>query len=367
LKVAIVHDWLTVLSGAESVLACLLKLFPDSQVFTIVNFLSEKDQIHLGNPKINTSFIQKLPFAKTHYRIYLPIMPIAIEQLDLSGYDLIISSSHAVAKGVLIGPDQHHVCLCYSPMRYAWDLQHQYIRETQPNRVKNIFMRYFLHKLRIWDSRTAASVDEFVAISNYIGRRISKCYRRTSTTIYPPVDTEYYEYSDLPREDFYVTASRFVPYKKIDLIAKSFAQMPDKRLFIAGTGPDQEKIRTICAKAPNITLLGYVEQPKLLELLQNAKAFVFAAEEDFGIAPLEAQACGTPVIAYGRGGALETVKEGETGIFFGEQTEQSICNAVHKFENIAIDSLACRNNSERFSESCFLESFSSLVSSVTTS
>jgi glycosyltransferase involved in cell wall biosynthesis len=353
MKVAIIHDWLVTYAGAEKVLEQLLKLYPQADIFTIVDFLPEKDKTFLDEHKITTSFIQKLPFAKTKYRNYLPLMPLAIEQFDLSAYDLVISSSHAVAKGVIVTPSQKHICYIHSPMRYAWDLQHQYLQESKLDKgLKGLFVKYLLHKMRLWDARTANGVDEFIANSHYIAKRVWRVYRRESTVIYPPVDVQAFEMYE-KKEDYYFTASRMVPYKKIDLIVEAFAHMPDKKLIVIGDGPDMAKIK---AKAvSNVILMGYQPFSVLKETMQKAKAFVFAAEEDFGIAPVEAQACGTPVIAFGKGGALETVIDGKTGVFFNEQTIESLTEAVQRFESMAFDISDIRANALRFSNERFLE------------
>jgi glycosyltransferase involved in cell wall biosynthesis len=290
-------------------------------------------------------------------------MPLWVEQFDLSGYDLVISSSHAVAKGVLTGPDQLHLCYIYSPMRYAWDLQHQYLRETGKGRgLRGWMVRYMLHRLRLWDARTAAGVDRFVAISHFVGRRVAKAYRRESEVIYPPVDVEAFRLCE-GKEDFYLTASRMVPYKRIDLIVDAFRRLPDKRLVVIGDGPELKKIRALAGS--NVTLLGYQPSHVLADYLQRAKAFIFAAEEDFGIAPLEAQASGTPVIAYGKGGALETIRgPGDpqpTGVFFQEQSVEGLCLAIRDFETLEIRPSACRENALRFNEDRFKAEFLALV------
>jgi Glycosyl transferases group 1 len=366
LRIAIVHDWLTVYAGAERVLEQMLICYPQADLYSTVDFVSAPERSFLQGKRVTTSFIQNLPFAKTKYRAYLPLMPLAIEQFDLSQYDLVISSSHAVAKGVLTGPDQCHICMCYSPMRYAWDLQHQYLNETGLNKgLKGWVAKYLLHRLRIWDLRTAHGVDQFIAISHFIARRIEKVYRRKAQVIYPPVALDAFTLGE-KKTDYYLTASRLVPYKKIDLIVKSFAQMPDKPLIVIGDGPDFEKIKAMAP--PNVTLLGYQPFEVLLTHLQQAKAFIFAAEEDFGIAPLEAQACGTPVIAYGKGGALETIQgfpnqPSPTGLFFAEQTEKAIKEAVEQFEGLATPILPsdCRQNAMRFSQERFCEQLTSFV------
>ena len=336
----------------------MLLCYPQADIFSVVDFLPKDQRVFLLGKPVKTTFIQQLPFAKTRYRNYLPFMPLAIEQLDLSAYDVILSSSHAVAKGVLTGPDQVHICMCYSPIRYAWDLQHQYLQESGLNHgLKGWVAKYILHKLRIWDLRTAHGVDQFIAISRFVARRIQKVYRRESVVIYPPVAIDDFELAE-KKEDFYLTASRLVPYKKVELIVRSFASMPSKRLIVIGDGPDFDKIAKIAT--PNVSMMGFQSHAVLCSHLQKAKAFIFAAEEDFGIAPLEAQACGTPVIAYGKGGALETIcggadQSGRTGIFFQEQTVASLCDAIERFEQLIppISPQDCRSQAEQFSPARF--------------
>lgn len=352
MKIAIIHDWLTVYAGAEKVLEQLLKLYPNADIFTIVDFLPQKDRKFLEGHKITTSFIQNLPFSRSKYRHYLPLMPLAIEQFDLSGYDLIISDSHAVAKGVITGPDQVHVSYVHTPIRYAWDLQHQYLRESGLDHgLKGWIAKYLLYKIRLWDVRTANGVDHFIANSGFIAKRIWKVYRRESIVIYPPVDVKAFELC-VQKEDFYLTASRMVPYKKIDLIVEAFSTMPDKKLIVIGDGPDFEKIRA-CAGS-NVTLMGYQSFEVLRDHMQRARAFVFAAEEDFGITPVEAQACGTPVIAFGCGGAIETVVDGMSGLFFDKQSVESMCEAVKRFETMEFDYKKISIHAHKFSEERFL-------------
>lgn len=364
-KIVIIHDWLTVYGGAERVLEQMLACYPGADLFSVVDFLPEGQRGFIRDKPVTTSFIQGLPFAQAGYRNYLPLMPLAVEQFDLSGYDLVISSSHAVAKGVLTGPDQLHLCMCYSPIRYAWDLQHQYLKESGLDRgFKGWLAKWLLHKIRVWDARTANGVDEFAAISGFIARRIWKVYRRASSVIYPPVDVRAFDLRE-EKEGFYLTASRMVPYKRIDLIVEAFSAMPDKHLVVIGDGPDFDKIK---AKAgSNVTLLGYQNHAVLKDHMQRARAFVFAAEEDFGIAPLEAQACGTPVIAFGKGGALETIRglddELPTGVFFFEQSTMAIRDAVSRFEQEGQQILPvnCRANAMRFSPERFQQEFQGFV------
>jgi len=367
MKVAVVHDWLVTYAGAERVLEQMLRVLPQADLFSLIDFLPPSQRSFLGDRPVQTSFLQRLPGVRSGYRNSLPLMPLAIEQFDLSAYDLVVSSSYAVAKGVLTGPDQLHLCMCYSPMRYAWDLQHQYLRESHLDRgLKSWLARWLLHRIRNWDARTGAGVDEFIAISRFVARRIRKVYRRESTVIYPPVDTDAFTPDPgTPREEFYLTASRLVPYKRIDLIVDAFAAMPDRTLVVIGDGPDARRLR---ARVPgNVRLLGEQPFPALLDHLRRARAFVFAAEEDFGIVPVEAQACGTPVIAFGKGGALETVRGLDhpqpTGVFFQEQSTSSLRGAVDTFEreSARIHPDSCRQNALRFQATRFREEFGGFV------
>lgn len=367
MRVAVIHEWLVNYAGSERVLEQMLGCYPDADLFCLVDFLPEGKRSFIQNRVVKTSFLQNFPFARKIFRQYLVLMPLAIEQFDLSGYDMVISSSHAVAKGVLTGPDQLHLCMCYSPIRYAWDLQHQYIKESNMQTgLKGWIARYFLHKIRMWDYRTAHGVTEFIAISKFINRRVMKVYGRNSVVIYPPVDTAAFTLTTV-KEDFYLTASRMVPYKKIDLIVEAFSKMPEKKLIVIGDGPDFNKIKLKCPS--NVTLLGFQEFDVLRDYMQKARAFLFAAEEDFGITPLEAQSCGTPVIAYGKGGALETINGLEsgdpTGVFFYTQSSDAIVDAVNIFEanERLISSASCHKNAMRFSVKTFNDKFKEFVDS----
>lgn len=352
-KVGIVADWLVAYAGAERVIKEVIDIYPDADLHSVVDFLSDDARVLFKNKKAKTTFIQNLPFAKKRYQQYLPLMPLAIEQLDMSAYDIILSSSHAVAKGVLTGPDQLHICYIHSPVRYAWDLQHQYLSEAGLNKgIKGLIAKLILHKIRLWDNRTSNGVDHFIANSHFIARRIKKVYGRDSEVIYPPVDVNRFQLCE-SKSDYYFTASRLVPYKRVDLIVEAFSRMPDKKLIVIGDGSEFEKIKS--KATGNVTLLGYQSNDIMEEHMKKAKAFVFAAEEDFGITPVEAQACGTAVIAYGKGGSLETVRpygvDEPTGLFFYEQTVDAIVSAVQKFESITneIEPSACRKNAIRFS------------------
>lgn len=367
MRVAIVHEWFTTIAGSEKVVEQILHVFPQADVFAVY---ADPDVVSsvgfLRGRNVQTTFVQGLPRAKKSFRSYLPLMPLAIEQLDLSAYDLVISSAHAVSKGVLTGPDQLHISYVHSPIRYAWDLQHQYLRESGLDTgIKGWLAKWMLHKIRLWDYRTAAGVDHFVANSRFIGRRIHKVYGRSSDVIYPPVDVAAFELCE-QKHDYFLTASRLVPYKRMDLIVQAFARMPEKRLVVIGDGPEMPKLQA--AATPNVTLLGYQPFSELKRHMQQAKAFVFAAEEDFGITPVESQACGTPVIAFGKGGALETVIDSNdasvaTGVFFGEQTVDSLCDAVQRFDlrSQAFEPQVCRRQAERFSIPRFRTEFEAYV------
>lgn len=363
LKVAIVHDWLVVNGGAEKVLQNLLDLFPSADLFTLVDFLPKQDRVWLTDRKITTSFIQKLPFSKTKFRNYLPLFPIAIEQLDVTGYDLVLSSSYSVAKGVITGPEQLHVCYCHSPARYAWDLQFQYLKESGLQKgLKGLLVRYFLHKFRIWDYRTSNGVDIFVANSAFIQKRIKKCYGRESELIFPPVDLSKFTL-ETEKSNFYLAASRLVPYKRIDLIVDAFTRTPERQLKVIGDGPDMGKILAIAKGFSNIEILGFQSDAILQHNMQKAKAFVFAAEEDFGIIPVEAQASGTPVIAFGKGGCLETVNDGITGIHFLSQSVESIIDAIDQFESTSLAApQEIREHANKFSQETFKFGIKSLIS-----
>lgn len=369
IKIAIIHDWLTTYAGAEKVLEQIINIYPKADLFSVVDFIDNDKRSWLKGKRAKTTFIQKMPFSKYKYRAYLPLMPIAIEQHDLSAYDLIISSSHAVAKGILTGPNQLHICYCHSPIRYAWDLQHQYLNESNMSSgIKSLLSRYVLHKMRIWDYRTANGVDFFVSNSKFISRRIKKIYGRNSTVIYPPIDTENYYFEETSDKEFYVTCSRLVQYKKIDLIVDTFTKkFPNKNLLIIGDGPEFKKIKSKAGS--NVKLVGKKSDSYLRRKLSGAKAFIFAAEEDFGIVPLEAQSCGTPVIAYGKGGALETVigldREDPTGVFFKYQSIESLEDAVLRFEKKShlFKRENCIKNAKSFNSERFRNEFKNYVDS----
>ena len=335
-KYALVHEWLTpqATGGSELVVQQILNHI-DANLYALIDFESSNPDSYLYQRQIGTTFLQHLPYARYGVQKYLPLLPLAIEQLDLRQYDVILSSSHAVAKGVLTTPDQLHICYCHTPMRYAWDLTFDYLHQSKLGKgAVGWVTRYLLHRLRQWDVLSANRVDYFIANSHHTARRIWRCYRREATVIYPPVNVDNLPFST-EKADFYLTVSRLVSYKQVSLIVKAFneLQLP---LVIIGTGPEMKKIRDL-AKS-NIQILGWQPDAVVKKYMAEAKAFVYAACEDFGIALVEAQACGTPVIAYGAGGALETVRDlpdsldTATGIFFKSQTTAAIMEAVQKFE-----------------------------------
>jgi glycosyltransferase involved in cell wall biosynthesis len=361
LKVAIVHEWFVTYAGSERVVEQLLKVVPEAELFALVDFLAPENRGFIGNRHVTTSFIQNLPKAKKKFRRYLPLMPMAVEQLDVTGYDVVLSSNHAVAKGVIIGPDQRHICYMHSPMRYAWDLQHQYLAEEGLTGLKGIAARMILHYMRLWDQSASNRVNTFVANSKYIARRIQNCYHREAQVIYPPVDVDSFPLCEA-KENFYLAASRLVPYKRMPLIAEAFSAMPDRKLVMIGDGTDMARVKAVAGK--NVEVLGYQSDAVMRDLMRRAKAFVFAAEEDFGITPVEAMACGTPVIAFGRGGATESVVDGQTGLFFKQQSITDIKEAVDRFEKLSESFVPAviRQRAEFFRPERFRAEFAALLS-----
>jgi Glycosyltransferase len=358
MKVAVVVDWLAVIGGAERVLAEILTLYPQADLFAVVDFLDDRGM--LEGRRVTTSFVQTLPFARRGFRSFLPVMPLAVEQWDFSGYDLVLSSSHAVAKGVIAGPDQVHVSYVHSPMRYAWDLQGQYLLSKG---VRGWPARWLLHRLRLWDQLSAQRPDVLLANSAFVARRIAKCWNRPAAVVHPPVAVE--RFAPVARsEDFYLAVNRLVPYKRVDLMLAAFAAMPRRRLVVIGDGPE---MRRLARMAPaNVALLGHQSDDVVRDHLARCRAFVLAAEEDFGIAPLEAQASGKPVIALAKGGAVETLSHHGAGrptaVFFPLQTPEALVQAVVQFENgTPIRPEDCRVNAERFSSTVFRQSLDAVV------
>ncbi len=354
MKTALIHEWLVNYAGSEKVLESFTNIWHDADVYTLVDFLDDDlREIILKGKNPRTSFIQHLPYARKQHRKYLPLFPKAIESFNLSKYDLIVSSSHAVAKGVKTKKNQLHICYCHTPMRYIWDEAEHYLSEANLNRgIKGLAAKMTMKYLRKWDVKSAKNVNYFIANSKHIAKKIKRIYNRDSDVIYPPVDVNKFSLVT-KKEDFYLTASRLVPYKRIDLIVDAFANMLDKKLVVIGSGPEKEKI--LAKATPNVDVIGYQDFESLRDYMQKAKAFVFAAEEDFGIIVVEAMACGTPVIAGNYGGTAETVINGITGILFEKQNVESIVDAVKRFDLISrsINYKAVRNHSENFSRGNF--------------
>lgn len=356
-NIAIVHEWFVTYAGSEKVVEQLLYAFPEADLFALVDFLPTNTRGFLGGKTVHTSILQNFPFISSkNYRSYLPFMPLAVEQFDLSSYDIVISNCHAVSKGVITSPDQLHISYIHSPMRYAWDMQNTYLRRSGFGLLKDLTARALLHYIRNWDFLAAQRPDKLLANSNFIGRRVQKFYRREATTLYPPVDTDSFTPGQ-NREDFYLAASRLVPYKRFDLIVEAFCLMPEKRLVIIGDGPDAAPLMKNLPV--NITWMKYQPDEVLRDHMRRCKAFIFAAKEDFGIMPIEAQACGAPVIAFGEGGLTETVRglgtENPTGVFFHPQTADALREAVSIFEanRDKFPAGICRMNAERFSNQRF--------------
>jgi glycosyltransferase involved in cell wall biosynthesis len=339
----------------------MIQVFPDSDLYSLIDLVLEEQRSFLQGKSVETSFIQKLPFAKRAYQYYLLFAPLAIEQFDLTDHEVVVSSNYVIAKGALTRADQLHVSYVHSPLRYAWDLYHDYMEaEGVGQKLRNLLARPILHYMRLYDASTAPRVDVFVANSQTVARRIWKTYRRQAHVIYPPVDVERFSVQE-DKEDYYLTMSRLVSYKRVDLIVRAFNDMPGKELIVVGDGPEFDVLARLAG--PNVTMVGYQPDKAATHYMENARAFVFAAEEDFGIVPIEAQACGTPVVAYGRGGVTETVVHGETGVFFQEQEVGHVKGAVRELEDIRpqLDPAEMRAQAKRFDVSSFRTAFSRLI------
>jgi glycosyltransferase involved in cell wall biosynthesis len=364
-RIAVIHEWLTEWGGSEDALLQILECYPSAQLFATIDCLSERDRAKLGARTVRTTWLQRAPWVRKRFWNYLPVTALAVETHDPSDADILLTSSHAFAKGVPTHAGQLHVSYVYSPMRYAWDLQEQYLRDYDLQRgAKGLLARYMFHRLRAWDRQTSNNVDLFVAISTHVQRRIWRAYRRPSLVIYPPVATERFTLAT-EKDDYYVSVSRLVSYKRVDLMLQAFAQMPQRKLVVIGGGPELAQLRRICP--PNVGLLGWQPDEVVQQHVRAARAFVFAAHEDFGIAPVEAQACGTPVIAYGVGGAAETVRDlgaaEPTGVLFSRQTPEALMDAIERFEQArgAFDPHACRAWAERFGVQRFRREFADAV------
>ncbi|MGL4562494.1 MAG: glycosyltransferase [Brevinema sp.] len=349
MKIALAHEWLVTMGGAENVLEQMSKLYTKAPIYTLFADKNEVNKRLAINTEIITSSMQHIPMINKIYRKLPNLFPKAVEEFDFREYDIVLSSSHAVMKGLLTDAKTCHICYMHTPMRYIWDLTHEYLEQANFPWPLSWYTKNIFHYLRNWDSASALRPDYLIANSHFIKNRIRKIYRRDAVVIYPPVELSDKIYTN--KENYFVTASRHVPYKNIPLIAAAFAKMKDKKLVILGDGPDAKKVAEIARNAPNIEYLGYQNKSILMETIGKAKAFVFAAEEDFGILPVEAQSLGTPVIAFGVGGSCETVQENVTGLFFMEQTIDSMEQAVRRFEleEDKFDPLTIAAYSQKFS------------------
>lgn len=359
MKVALVHDWFNDIGGAEKVVREILLCYPEADVFSLIDFYDEqKRKKYLLGKRSKTSFIQNIPLSKKFYRFLFPLFPLAIEGLDLSGYDLIISSSSSVAKGIQKTNSQLHICYCHSPVRYAWDLRQDYLNVIKNPVSKSIF-NYFLNRLQKWDLQSNSRVDFFIANSINVKNRIKNNYNREATVIYPPVDVNSFEFTKI-KENYYFTVSRLVSYKKTEQIVKAFAKFPHLKLVVAGDGPNRKKLCKIASS--NVQIIGYISTEDLKEKIRKAKAFIANANEDFGITVVEAQSCGTPIIVPFLGGYKETVTE-DTGHFFKEQTVSDIEDAIELFENQnkVYQDDDFKNNVQRFDKSRFKKEFTDYI------
>jgi len=352
MKVAIIHDWLNGMRGGEKILEVLCELFPDATIYTLL-FEKEKLSEKINRMNIRTSFIQKLPFVFKKYRYYFPLFPKAVESFDLNGYDLIISSSHCVAKGALKPNGALHLCYCHTPMRYAYDKYNDYFPDNSKNPIKHFFISKIIDRIRKWDIKTANCVDYYVANSQNIADKIKKYYGVNTDVIYPPVDTEFFKPIN-ENKDYFLIVSAMVQYKRVDVAIEAFKKNK-KELIIVGNGPLLNKQKELARGCKNIKFEGWVNQERLRDLYGKCRALIFPVDEDFGIIPLEAQACGRPVIAFKKGGALESIMEGETGIFFTEQNADSLNRAIVEFERSNFDKDTIRSNALRFDRKIFKE------------
>lgn len=355
MKVALVHDWLTGMRGGEKCLEVFCDLYPDAPIYTLVHrrgSVSERIERH----PIMTSFIQRLPFGKSRYQRYLPLYPCAIERFDLRGFDLVLSSSHAAAKGVVVHPGTFHVCYCHTPMRYVWLAFEEYFGSGRYRFPTSWMLPAVATWLRAWDVVTARRVDHFIANSHNVAARIRRYYGRASSVVHPWVDTK--AFTPLPdehgapvaREEYYLIISALVPYKRVELAVEAVGRL-GRRLIVVGSGTERKRLEHMAG--PGVQFLGWLPFGRLLDLLRRARALLFPGAEDFGIVPLEAMACGTPVVAYGAGGALETIVDGKTGIFFAQQRVESLADAIRRLDEVDLSPVAARRRAEEFSREKF--------------
>lgn len=355
MKIAFVHEYLNQFGGAERMLAALTELYPHAPIYTLLYDEAATRGLFKGRT-IKTSFLQKAPFAKRRHQWYPLLMPLAIEQFDFSGFDVVVSISASFAKGIITKPGTKHICYCLTPPRFLWDNSQRFMEEFNLPRVVKTAMPPFISYLRLWDQHAAGRADEFWSISDFVSSRVKKYYHQASAKYYPPVDTGKFHVGT--PGDFYLMVGRLVSYKKFDMAVEAFNRL-GLPLRIVGIGPERQALERMAK--PNVTFLGQVDDGKLAELYASARALIFPQEEDFGIVPLEAMASGRPVIAYRAGGALETVLEGATGVFFNEQTPEAIMNAVVNFDTNRIDPAACRRQAASFDVSVFKEAITAAL------
>ncbi len=354
-KVAIVHDFFCNLGGSDRVAATLHQLFPDAPVYTLLVSDRNRDAELLRGMDLRFSFLHHLPFARRWHEPYLPLFPVAIESINLTGFDLVLSSSHICAKGIIPPPESLHLCYCYTPGRYLWDLYPLYTRRLNP--LLRVYAAMVMHRLRIWDVSTSSRVDHFVAISNFVAQRIQRYYQRSATVIYPPVDTDFFTPGGAS-EDYYLIVSRLTVYKRIELAVEAFNRL-DSQLLIIGEGPERRRLQA--RAGPNVHFLGSLPREEVRDYMRSCRALIFPGKEDFGITPVETQATGRPVVAYGAGGALETVVDGVTGVFFGEQSADVLCEAVSQVSKLSFDRDVIRSHALQFDREVFCDKMTGFV------
>ncbi len=365
MKVALIHDHLAQDGGAEKLLQVLTEIFPQAVIYTLL-YEKKNVQKNFSQHKIETSIIQKLPFGVKYYKWYLRLMPLAVEFFDLREFDLVISDTSSFAKGVITSPDIPHICYCHTPTRYLWSDTHQYINELRYNKVLKKIISLSLSRLRLWDLSAASRVDYFIANSKAVQKRIMKYYKRESFVIYPPVETDKFQISDfLDKDSYFLAGCRLAPYKRIDLIIEAFLELKDKKLKIFGDGIDLKRLKKLAKGASNIEFLGRVSQKELADLYSHSLAYINPQEEDFGITAVEAMASGRPVIAYQKGGALETVINEKTGLFFKEQSVASLKKAILKFSNYSWQSSLIREQALLFNKENFIKQMKDFIKNKT--
>lgn len=360
MKIALVHDWLNGMRGGEKVLEIFCELYPEATIFTLLYDPTKVSETIRRMQVTGSSVLPRLPFGKSKYRKYLPLFPTLVEQFDLRDFDLVISTSHCVAKGIIPAPHALHICYCFTPMRYIWDLYHDYFSGDRHNWLWNLAIPPAIHYLRLWDRLSSDRVDHFIADSQHVANKINKYYRRNATVIYAPVDTSFFiPETNNHSSDYYLVVSAFVPYKKIEIAIQAFNQS-GKRLKLAGQGPDYQRLKRL-VKSDNIEFLGWVDDQRLLQLYQGSRALIFPGVEDFGITPLESMSCGKPVIAYRKGGVVESVVENVTGIFFDQQTPEAINDAIIRFESKQFSAEQIRQQALKFDKQVFMQQIQGFI------